>query len=100
MQHFSELLGLQHLDVSHLRGRKEEETKTEIGKTRKGTRKLAEEKETTEIGGDKDKNGVEPTEGVGISEQVETSNNGFVESRRTVPTERRRRSRLKHGLMS
>ena len=51
VQHFSEMLGLQHLDVPHLRGR-------------------------TETGGATEEKEVELTEEVGTSDRVGTSGNG------------------------
>ena len=73
MQHFSEMLGLQHLDLLHLRGRTV--TGTEIQKIGNGTRQGAGEKETTKTGGDKKKNGAEWIEEVGTPERVGTNGN-------------------------
>ena len=70
LQHFSEMLGLQYLDMPHLRGRKEEETKTEIGITCKSTRQAAGEDEKTKTRGDKDEYKADLTEGVCKSEHV------------------------------
>ena len=64
LQHFTEMLGVQHLDVPHLRGRskgKGKETVEPVGKSRTGR------------GGDKKKNEAESTKEVGTSEQVGAS---------------------------
>ena len=63
LQHFSGMLGLQHLDVSHLRG------------TMDGTGQGAGEEERTK-GGDEQKKEAELTKGVSTSEQVGASGSG------------------------
>ena len=72
VQHFSEMLGLQHLDVPHLRGR-------------------------TETGGATEEKEVELTEEVGTSDRVGTSENGGkVKKDRT---DRKMKTKTRHGLM-
>ena len=68
------MLGLQYLDVPHLRGRQEQEKiKTGTGKIGKGSGQRARKKEWIETKGDKDKNGVELIVEVSTSKRVGTS---------------------------
>ena len=65
-EHFSEMLGMQRLDVPHMRGRMETNT---------GTEEVSEEKKN-ETRADEEKKGAESTEEVGKSDKVGTSGNG------------------------
>ena len=72
MQHFLEMLRLQHLGVLHLRGRTKTGTRT-IGK---GLREaVGDNEEKTETRGDKEKKGVESTKEDVTSDEVRTSGN-------------------------
>ena len=66
------MLGVQHLDVPHLRGRTSKDT--EIGKSKETTDCISEGR--TDKGRVKKKKGVESTKEVDTSEQVGTSGNG------------------------
>ena len=75
LQHFSEMLGLQHLDVPHLRGR-----------TGLGTIAGEKEKEK-ETGGTTEKKGAKSIEEVGTSDRFGQATT-VIESRRSEPTGR------------
>ena len=70
LQNFFEMLGIQHLDMPHLRGRT---------RTGKGTEE-ATGKKKNETGEVKGKKGAKSSEEVGTPEKVRTSNNGIVNS--------------------
>ena len=75
------MLGLQHLNMLHLRGRtgtntRRTRTETETGKARNGIGRVVGEMETNEVGGDKKKKEADSTEEVGTSDKVRTSGGG------------------------
>ena len=69
LQYFSQMLGIQPLDMPHLRERMD---------TGNGTGKEAGEEERTKIGGDEKKEEAKLTKEVGTSEQVGASGNNRV----------------------
>ena len=67
LQHFLEMLGLQHLDVTHLKGR------TSTGED---TGEAVRDEEKIETRGDKDENQLESTKDVSTSDKVGMSGYG------------------------